>query len=314
MADLKVSARIGRAPLGKRFRAQRSLFFIAVVGTLWFVLFGYYPMWGSIIAFKNFDFALGIIGSPWAGLDHFREFFRDSDFWIIMRNTLCISLLKLAFAFPAPIILALLLNELTSTGYKKLVQTVTYLPHFVSWVIVAGLCYQLLSPSLGPVIPFLAKLGLVDPNLLILVEPRYFWGVAVVTDIWKEVGWNAVIYLAAITAVDPTLFEAAKIDGAGRWRQVWSITLPCIVPTVVVMLTLTIGNLFQANFDQIWLLRNDAIVPTAEVIDTHVFVQGIRLGRYDYATAVGLFKSFVSVALLVGANSVSRRLVRASIW
>ena len=297
-----------------RVLRQRYLLLVAIPGVLWFLLFSYYPMWGSIIAFKNFDFGLGILQSPWSGLDHFVEFVRDPDFATIMTNTVAISALKLVFGFPAPILLALLLNELRSAGFKSVTQTVSYLPHFVSWVIVTGVCLQLLSPTNGPIIPLLAKLGVVDPNLLIMGDPNLFWGLAVVTEIWKEIGWNAIIYLAAITAIDPVLYEAAKVDGAGKLRQVFAVTLPSIAPTVFIMLTITIAYLLTTNFDQLWLMRNSAVVPASEVIDTHVFVQGIQLGRYDYATAVGLFRSVVSLGLLVAANQFSRRITGTSLY
>lgn len=300
--------------LCKRISRQRTMFIVAVLGLAWFLLFSYFPMWGALISFKRYDFTLGILGSPWIGFDHFREFFQDADFLNILRNTIAISLLKLVFAFPAPIILAVLLNEVVHSGYKRFVQTVSSLPHFISWVVVSGLFYQLLSPSTGPIIPFLSRLGLTKPDLLILGEAKYFWAVAVVSDIWKEIGWIAVIYLAAITAIDPTLYEAATIDGAGRFRQMRSITLPSIASTIIVLLILTVANILQANFDQIWLLRNNSVVERAEIIDTYVFVQGIQLGRYDFAAAVGLFKSAINVMLLAGANTISRRMVGSSIY
>ena len=297
-----------------RLYEQRFLLLVAIPGLAWFLVFNYYPMWGSIIAFKNFDFRLGILRSPWIGFDHFAEFLKDPDFGAIMRNTLGISALKLVFGFPAPILLALLLNELRLGVFKKTVQTITYLPHFVSWVIITGVCSQLLSPSSGPGIPLLAKLGLASPDLLIMGEPKLFWGLAVVTEVWKEIGWNAIFYLAAITAIDPTLYEAALVDGAGKLRQVISITLPSIAPTIFILLILTIANLLSTNFDQLWLMRNNAVVPTSEVIDTHVFVQGLQLGRYDYATAVGLFRSLVNLIMLVVANRLSRRMTGTAIY
>ena len=293
-----------------KIAGQRQLLVVAALGTIWFLVFCYYPMWGSVIAFKKFDFASGIWGSPWVGFDHLVEFVQDPDFLNILRNTIGISVLKLVFGFPAPILLALLLNELGSTTFKRWVQTFSYLPHFVSWVIISGVCFELLSPTSGPVIPLLAQWGWVDPNLVILGEPDLFWGLAVVTEVWKEIGWNAIIYLAAITSIDPGLYEAAKVDGAGKFRQVFAITLPSIAPTIFIMLTITIAYLLTTNFDQLWLLRNSAVVPASEVIDT----QGIQVGRYDYATAVGLFRSVVSLVLLIAANRLSKRITGTSLY
>lgn len=293
---------------------ERFLWIIAIPALVWYALFSYWPMWGVIIAFKRYNFRDGMLGSPWVGLENFIEFVTDFDFSTIMINTLGISILNLLFSFPAPIILALLLNELRAEKFKRIVQTISYLPHFVSWVIVAGISVTFLSPSMGPLVPLLHKIGLVPEDFVIMIKPNYFWGLMVVTNIWKGIGFGAIIYLAAISGVDQQLYESAVLDGAGRWKQAWHITIPSIKPVVLIMLILNISQMLNSNFDQLWLFRNDAVLHRAEVIDTHVFVQGIQKGRYDYATAIGLFRSVISIIVLFSANKISQVLFEESLW
>lgn len=277
-------------------------------GIIWFAVFAYYPMYGATLAFKRFSIGQPLSSAQWIGISHFQEFFRTPEFWLIMRNTLAISIMKLILCFPMGIIFALLLNELTQLKFKKLVQTVSYLPHFVSWVVVGSLTYQMLGASDGAVNALLQWFRIVDKSILFMANPRYFWWVVVVTENWKETGWSAIIYLAAITAIDPQLYEAASIDGMGRLKQVFYITIPCISGTIMVLFIFAVAGILNSNFDQIWLLRNNTILQTAEVIDTHVFRVGIQQARYDYATAVGLFKAVLGLFMLFFSNTVVKRI------
>lgn len=282
------------------------------------IIFSYIPMWYVMIAFKEYNLFAGFKASPWVGFDHFRIFFDSPEFWNIMRNTLAISLLKLLIAFPAPIILALMLNEVRNMAFKRIVQTITYIPHFISWVVVSGLVFSMLSVDNGTVNDILMKLSLIDEPINWLSVPEYFWGILVTTGVWKEIGFGSIVYLAAIAGIDPSLYEAAAIDGASRWKQIWKVTLPSISPVIIIFLILGIGNILNAGFEDILLLTkngsNGIVMPYAEVIDTYVYQMGIINQRYSYAAAAGLFKSVISIVLLFVANGIARRLGKASLW
>lgn len=274
---------------------------------VWLIIFCYIPMYGIVIAFKEFRFEQGIFGSEWVGLKQFQEFFTNPAFGNIMKNTLGISLYKLLVCMPAPLIFALLLNEMRLNRYKRVVQTVSYLPHFVSWVILSGIVINFTALE-GPLNNCLMALNLIDEPVLFLGEPQYFWHILVISDMWTGIGWGSIIYIAAIGSIDPCLYESAVIDGAGRFQQMLHVTLPCIVPTIIVVLIFSLGGILNTNFDQIYLLRNPHNLDVAEVIDTHVFTSGVSQGRYSYATAVGLFKSVIGFILIMLSNWFAKKI------
>ncbi|WP_415841054.1 ABC transporter permease [Paenibacillus typhae] len=280
-----------------------------VLPALFFILvFSYIPMYGVLMAFQDYNLFKGFTGSPWVELKHFEMFFAAPEFWTVMRNTLVISLLKLLVGFPAPILLALMLNEVRSRVFKRTVQTISYLPHFLSWVIVSGFVMSMLSTENGSVNMLLQQLNLIKDPINFLSLPEYFWTILVTTGVWKEIGFSSIVYLAAIAGIDPNMHEAASIDGAGKLRQMFSITLPSILPVIIVFLILAIGNLLSAGFEDILLLgANPVLRDVGDVLDTYVYRIGIQNNRYSYATAAGLFKSLIGVFLLVGANYAARK-------
>ncbi len=291
---------------------HRALFLMLVPVVAHFVVFRYGPMWGMLIAFKNYYPLRGFFGSPWVGLEQFGKLFTGLYFLPVLRNTLVISFSKLVFGFPAPIILAVLLNEVRAIRFKRVVQTITYLPHFISWVVLAGLIVEILSPSRGPVNWFLQLLGM-DP-VFFVASPRWFRPVVVASGIWREVGWQSIIFLAAMTGIDPELYDVADIDGAGRIRKVFSITIPSIFPVIVIMFIFATGRIINDDFEQILNLLNPLVMEVGDVIMTYTFREGIQKLNYSYAAAVGLFKNLVSFLMVVTANSVARRLTDHSVW
>lgn len=309
----KVLRRNKRKRLIKKLLSQKELQIMALLGVIWMIIFNYIPMYGITIAFKKFNIIKPISAAPWVGLQYFKEFFADENFWLVVKNTIGLSFLKLIISFPLPIIFALLLNELTSIRFKKFVQTVSYLPHFLSWVILGGIMMTWLS-DVGIINDVLIKLNLIKDPITYLGEPKYFWSIAIISDIWKELGWSAIIYLAAIAGVDPEMYEAATIDGAGRFRKMLNITLPCIKGTIAILFILAVSGLLNSNFDQIMVLGNQLNASTSEVIDIYVYRMGIRSGRYSYATAVGLFKSVIAFILLFTANKVTKKLNDTSLF
>ncbi|GHV69404.1 sugar ABC transporter permease [Spirochaetia bacterium] len=305
-----------------RLREEKYLQIMALAGLLWMLIFNYAPMYGIIAGFKrNYRiteslFSLNFLRSPWGdhfGFQHFLTFFRDPEFADIMVNTLGISLLKLAIGFPLPIIFALLLNELRLQRFKRVVQTISYLPHFLSWVVLGGILTTWLSDS-GFLNQLFIAMGLIREGITYLAYPQYFWPVIVISDVWKELGWSAIIYLAAISGIDQELYEAAEIDGAGRLRRMWSITLPCIKGTITVLFILAVGGLLNSNFDQIFVLWNTLNAPRSTVIDIYVYTVAMRSMRFSYATAIGLFKSVIAFILLFIANNVTRRINDVSLF
>lgn len=283
-------------------------------GILFVFIFSYIPMYGVIMAFQQYDIFAGILKSPWVGFMNFKMFFQAPEFWNVMRNTMLISLLKLIISFPAPIILALMLNEIGNMAFKRFIQTVSYLPYFLSWVIVSGFVFSLLSVDNGTVNILLERFNLIHEPVNFLALPEYFWSILVSVNVWKEVGFASIVYLAAIAGVDPTMYEAASIDGASRFKQIYLITLPSIAPIIIIFMILAIGNLMSAGFEDILLLATNPILrETSDVIDTYVYRVGILNARFSYATAVGLFKAVISVVLLVTANKIARR-ADVSLW
>ncbi|ETT76116.1 binding-protein-dependent transport systems inner membrane component [Paenibacillus sp. FSL R7-277] len=304
----------GKPSRWKKFNSQLDLQSMVWPGIIFVFIFSYIPMYGVVMAFQQYDIFGGMINSPWVGWMQFRMFFEAPEFWNVMRNTLVISLLKLIISFPAPILLALMLNEVGHMGFKRVIQTVSYLPYFLSWVIVSGFVFSLLSVDNGTVNYLLERFNLVQEPVNFLAVPKYFWSILVSVNVWKEVGFGSIVYLAAIAGIDPTLYEAASIDGASRFKQIHLITLPSITPIIVIFMILAIGGLLSAGFEDILLLATNPILrPYSDVIDTYVYRVGILNARFSYATAVGLFKAVISVLLLVTANKIARR-ADVSLW
>ncbi|TJY41183.1 sugar ABC transporter permease [Cohnella pontilimi] len=287
---------------------------MVVPAIIFIFIFSYIPMYGTLMAFQNYNIFKGFWDSPWVGFKHFEMFFHSRDFWPVMRNTLVISLLKLLIGFPAPILLALMLNEVRKMVFKRVVQTITYLPHFMSWVIVAGFTISMLSTDNGSFNIMLQKLSLIDEPVNWLSASEYFWTILVSTNVWKDIGFASIIYLAAIAGVNQDMYEAAAIDGANRLKQMFLITLPSILPVIIIFMILAIGNLLNAGFEDILLLAtNPALRDVSDVLDTYVYRMGIQSSRFSYATAVGLFKAIISVILLTIANLLARR-TGNSLW
>lgn len=298
----------------KQFWKQWDLQSMVIPGVILVFIFSYIPMYGVLMAFQQYDIFAGISGSRWVGLMNFRMFFDAPEFLNVMRNTIVISLLKLVVSFPAPIILAMMLNEVGNMAFKRFIQTVSYLPYFLSWVIVSGFVFSLLSVDNGTVNILLERFNLIEHPINFLAIPEYFWSILVSVNVWKEVGFASIVYLAAIAGVDPTLYEAASIDGASRFKQIYLITLPSIAPIIIIFMILAIGNILSAGFEDILLLANNPILRDySDVIDTYVYRVGILNARFSYATAVGLFKAVISVGLLVIANKIARR-ADVSLW
>ncbi|NMB11908.1 MAG: sugar ABC transporter permease [Firmicutes bacterium] len=295
----------------KRLQQDKGLYLMLLPGLIVVILFNYLPMYGAIIAFKDFNIIKGITGSPWVGLKHFSNLLYAPEFYRVFRNTLLISFYRLVFQFPLPIILALLINEIRNLVFKRSIQTITYLPHFLSWVIVGALTIDLLSPSGGLINKALTTM---DLGPVTLMDKKYFRTVLVASQTWKEVGWSAIIYLAAISSIDTELYEAAVVDGANRWKQTWHITLPGIRSTVVFIILLRISALMITDVEQVLMLYNPLVYEVGDVIGTYVYRQGLGRMKYSYATAVGLFQSVVGFACLVVANRLSRKYTETSMW
>jgi putative aldouronate transport system permease protein len=305
------SVPIARAGRRRQFARYRDLYIMVLPVVLYYLLFHYKPMYGALIAFKDYAPMKGILGSPWAGFKHFSDFFTSFYFWRVLRNTLVISFNSLLFAFPAPIILALLINELRSRWFSRSVQSITYMPHFVSLVVFCGLIRDFTMDS-GVVNQVLALFGWKPVTMLSI--PRLFVPVYVVSDIWKEVGWGSIIYLAALAGIDPQLYEAARIDGASRVRQTWHVTLPGIAATAVIILILRVGHIMSVGFEKIILLYNPAIFETADVISSFVYRKGLQEFSWSFSAAVGLFNSAINFSFLIAANWISRRMQETSLW
>jgi len=297
----------------QKWWSQKYLQFMVLPGIIWMLIFNYIPMGGIIIAFKKYKITKPISEATWVGLKYFKEFFRDSNFMDIMLNTVGISLLKLFIGFPLPIIFALLLNELRGNRFKKLAQTISYLPHFLSWVVLGGILVTWMSTS-GVINEMLVSVHILKEPISFLGQPKYFWGLALLSDSWKELGWSAIIYLAAIAGVDQQIYEAATVDGATKIQKIIYITLPSITGTIAIMLILQIAGLLNSNFDQIMILKNQINIGRSQVIDTYVYQIGMTNGKYSYATAVGLFKSVIALFLLLIANKSSKKLLGRSLY
>lgn len=297
------------------WKKYKLYYMLILPGILYYLIFHYIPMFGIIIAFKDvspFEGIQGIINGEWVGLKHFTRFFNSIYFGNIIRNTLTISLYKLVFGFPAPIILALLLNEVKNKHFKKTVQTISYLPHFISMVVVAGLLTNVLSTQNG-VVNEVVKIFGKEP-IFFLGDSRYFRSVLVTSGIWQGVGWGSIIYLAAITGIDVELYEACIMDGGNRWKQTWHITLPGIRNIIVLMLILAIGGLLNAGFEQILLLYSPAVYDVSDIIDTYVYREGLINANYSFSTAIGLLKSVIAMILIMGSNYIAKKFELEGIW
>ncbi|MGV9764249.1 MULTISPECIES: ABC transporter permease [Micromonospora] len=300
-----------RTPWRRALRRDWQLYSLAVLPLLFFLTFRYLPMLGNVIAFRRFQPGGSLFGEYWTGLRYFRLFFTDPTFWNVFTNTLVLGALTLVFCFPLPIVLALLLNEVRNRALKRFVQSVSYLPHFLSIVIVAAMVLQLLSVD-GAVNQLLRAVG--GEPVPFMQQAGWFRTIYVSSEVWQTVGWGTILYLAALTTVDGDLYEAARIDGANRWRQTWHVTLPGIRPTMVTLLILNIGTFMAVGFEKILLLYNPLTYPTADVISTYLYRVGIVSGNLSYAAAIGLFESVIGLTLVLSANAISRRTVGTSLW
>jgi putative aldouronate transport system permease protein len=294
----------------KRLVKYRVLYLFLVPAVITTVIFSYVPMVGVVMAFQDFKIQLGYLGSPLVGFKYFQEFLRNKDFFLALKNTLIINSLNIAIGFPLPIIFAFLLNEIRSSAFKRVTQTITYLPHFISWIVIAGLFYRLLDYSTGSANQLLVALG--GQRVGFFREPAYFWTILISLSLWKDFGWNSIIYLAAITGIEVEQYEAATVDGATRLQKAAFITLPGIFPIIALMLILTIGGLFastsSSSFEAVYSLRNAMVTEAAQVLDIYVYTEGIRFNHLPYAAAIGLAQSVVSFLMVCIANTVSRRL------
>lgn len=284
---------------------DRWLYFMLAPGVIYFIIFKYIPMYGITMSFQDYQPYLGFFESPWVGFKHFERFFGEPQFWMLFRNTAILALYNLIFFFPLPILLALMLNEVRSSFYKRFVQTLVYVPHFVSWVVVVGIFYMLFTTENGLITELFFQLT--GHKIAFLQDPDWFRTMIVSQSIWKEVGWGTIIFLAALAGVDLQLYEAARMDGAGRWRQLWHITLPAIKSTIIILLILRLGNFLDSGFEQIFLMLNPTTRDVGEVFDTYVYVKGLTQAQYSYSAAVGLFKSVIGLVLVVSANWLAKR-------
>lgn len=302
------------AGLWQRIYKQRILLAMTLPFVLWVIVFSYTPLWGLLMAFENYDPGKGILGSPWVGLKHFVAFFTDDNFILLIRNTVSMGFINIALGTVFPIVFALFLNEIRCLGLKKTVQTISYLPHFISYVVVANIFLTLLSPTDGVVNQLLMLLNITKEPVFFFAKPELFWFLIGFINIWKEVGWSAIIYIAAISSINPELYEAATTDGAGRWRKMWHITLSGIKPTIVVLLILSVPDLINAGFEPSYLLGNSLVSDYSEVIDTYVYKIGLGNGQYSFATAVGFFKMIISLILIFSANKISKKISEYGIY
>lgn len=294
-----------RGGLTRKIWKDRYLLLIGLPGLLYFIVYKYIPMAGLVLAFNDFNPFQGLFQSPWVGFKHFQTIFENKEVVRVLWNTFNISFLQIVFAFPAPIILALMLNEVRNQLFKRLVQSIVYLPHFLSWVVVVGICVVFLKGN-GLVNHFLKDTFGMEA-IPFLTDPAYFKPLLIAQVIWKEAGWGTIIFLAALAGVNPQLYEAAIVDGAGRWRQIWHITLPSIRGTIVILLILRLGSVMDVGFEQIYLMLNPFTREVGDVLDTYVYVKGVQQSDYSFATAVGLFKGLVSLVLVTGANYLAKR-------
>ncbi len=297
----------------KSLSSQKMLMLMSLPFLVWVIIFKYLPLWGWMIAFQKYRLGRDLFDQAWVGLDNFRFLFQEQQFYLVLRNTLVMSSINLILGFSTAIILALLLNELRNIYFKRTVQTISYLPHFISWVVAANIVQTFLSPE-GIFNVLLTKFNLLDKPILWLGVGEYFWAILGVTEVWKSVGWNTIIYLAAITMIDPTQYEAAEIDGASRLRRMWHITLPGMKPVIVILLIMNLGHILESGFEPQYLLGNGMNIEYSENLDIFVLKYGIQLSNFGLATAAGMFKTVVSFIFLIAANTIARRLGESRLY
>lgn len=313
-----VPSKYSRVMIKKDFKRNWPLYLIILPVVVWYLMFCYVPMVGILMSFQDFNFNVkynfieNIIHSKWVGLDQFKSLFNSIYFGRVLKNTLRTSVASIVFCFPAPIILALLVNELRNEKFKRLTQTVSYMPHFISMVVICGMVKDFTSDT-GVVSLFIAKIFGIEPTNMLL-NPNLFLPIYIASDIWQETGWNMIIYIAALASIDPSLYEAAVVDGANKWRQVWHITLPGILPTIVIMLIMRMGQILNVSFEKVLLLYNDLTADKAEVISTFVYKRGLLNREWSFSVAVGLFNSIVNFVLLVIVNTVCSKVTETSLW
>ncbi|MBR2564195.1 MAG: sugar ABC transporter permease [Paenibacillus sp.] len=291
---------------------NKALWLLFLPCLLYYLIFRYAPMFGLVITFKDYNLFKGIWASDWVGFKYYQMFLENPDFWPLMKNTFLLGMYKLVFGFPAPIILAILLNEVRKAAFKRFVQTVSYLPHFISNVIVVSMVIMFLSPTGGLINNLLAGIGIAPINFM--NEPGLFRGIYVLSEIWQHIGWETIIYLAALTAIDPQLYEAADMDGASRLRKIWHVTLPGISPAIVITLILNIGKVLEIGFEKVFLMQNPAIYDTADIISTYVYRVGMVQGNFSYGASIDLFMGVISLIFIYTANLLSRRFSETSLW
>lgn len=302
----------------QKLRQQSHLQIMVIMGMLWLCIFAYLPMIGLVMAFQNYNPFKGITNSAWVGIYHFKDMFQDDSFWRALKNSLGMSSIKLVFSFFSPIIFALMMNEVRTAVFKKTIQTISYLPHFISWVIVAGI-FTVWLDARGFMAAIIEVFGGTPPKQGILTHANKFWMTMAIIDTWKEIGWWSTIYMASIVGISPQLYEAAIVDGAGRFQRIWHITLPCIKPTIIILLIMSIGSLLRggligSNFNQSMLFGNALNRPSSELLDTYTLRMGLQLGRLSFATAVGLFQGVISLILFTLANWISHAISGESLY
>ncbi len=304
-----------KSTLGKfveTVKKEKYLWLLILPGIIWYIIFAYMPMYGLIIAFKDFSPYKGIADSRWVGFMWFQQFFESQFFWSLIRNTILLNIYGIIFSFPIPVILALLLNEVQHIWYKKIAQTISYLPHFISTVVVVGIMANFLSPVDGTVNRIIEALG--GQSINFMIEPKWFRTLYIVSGIWQEAGWGSIIYLAALSGIDTQLYEAATVDGASKLKQLWHISIPGILPTIIIMLILNLGHMLSIGYEKIILMYTPATYEVADVINTYVYRRGLINGEYSFGTAVGMFQSILNFAFIILANRISKKVTEVSLW
>jgi putative aldouronate transport system permease protein len=311
---MKQAVRPGRLKLAwKYLKRDRYLYMLLVPILAYYVTFKYAPMFGEIIAFKNYRFADGIWGSQWVGFKHFERLFTSPDFFKVLKNTLLLNVYSIVFAFPVPIVLAIILNEVRIEWYKRTIQNLLYIPHFISWVVLGGIVIALLSPSTGVVNIALVKLFGIEP--IYFMASNFWWPIAfILSGIWQNAGWGTILYLAAMAGIDPQLYEAAKIDGASKLRRIWHVTLPGIRSTIAILLILRVGQMMDVGFEHIFVMQNKAVYEVSNVISTYVYHVGLEGLQYSYTTALGLFQSIIGLILIVSVNKIIKAMGENGLW
>lgn len=310
-SKIEAAPKVKKPTIINTFRRDYQLWIMILPAIICVIIFNYIPMYGIQLAFREYDFTAGLTGGDFVGFKYFKQFMDSHLFWDLIRNTLLISITTIVVGFPAPIALALLVNQIKWNRGKRILQTTVYLPHFISIVVLVGLINVMLSPNTGVLGLILAKLG-VEGNLLASVKA--FVPIYVLSDVWQHVGWNSIIYLAALAAVDPQLYDAAKIDGASKWQIIRNVEIPAIIPTIIILLILNMGSIISTGFEKIFLMQNSLNLPISEVIETYVYKTGIVSNQFSYAAAIGLFNTVINFSMLVIVNSIAKKVSRISLW